>query len=105
MSTGSNMSSGATTSVTPVHPNRQVVFSPTLYPQPIFALTELLLATVNRAMDTPQVSDRPSQLSGRPERKKDTFLTAGILFSLDRCFKWVTPDPILRPATCGINDI
>jgi hypothetical protein len=26
-----------------------------------------------------------SQLSDRPEREKDTFLTAGIFFSLDRC--------------------
>jgi hypothetical protein len=26
-----------------------------------------------------------SQLSDRPERGKDTFLTAGIFFSLDRC--------------------
>jgi hypothetical protein len=26
-----------------------------------------------------------SQLSDKPERERDTFLTAGIFFSLDRC--------------------
>ena len=33
-----------------------------------------------------------SQLSDRPEREKDTFLTAGIFFSLDRCLLMGDPN-------------
>jgi len=38
-----------------------------------------------------------SQLSDRPEREKDTFLTARIFFSLDRCLLMGNPAAAAGP--------
>ena len=40
-----------------------------------------------------------SQLSDRPEREKDTFLTARIFFSLDRCLLMGNPTAAACPAS------